>query len=39
VTTIPVQEESQKGLVVDCIMKGYALNEKIIRFPKVIVGE
>ncbi|MCE5179059.1 MAG: nucleotide exchange factor GrpE [Porphyromonadaceae bacterium] len=39
VTTIPVQEESQKGLVVDCIMKGYVLNEKIIRFPKVIVGE
>ncbi|WP_294069330.1 nucleotide exchange factor GrpE [Proteiniphilum sp. UBA1028] len=39
VTTIPAQDESQKGVVVDCIMKGYALNEKIIRFPKVIVGE
>lgn len=39
VTTIPVQDESQKGVVVDCITKGYALNEKIIRFPKVIVGE
>lgn len=39
VTTIPVQDESQKGTIVDCIMKGYALNEKIIRFPKVIVGE
>jgi molecular chaperone GrpE len=39
VTTIPAQEESQKGMVVDCIMKGYVLNEKIIRFPKVIVGE
>jgi molecular chaperone GrpE len=39
VTTIPVQDESQKGMVVDCITKGYALNEKIIRFPKVIVGE
>jgi len=39
VTTTPVQEESQKGRVVDCIMKGYVLNEKIIRFPKVIVGE
>ena len=39
VTTIPVQDESQKGTVVDCIMKGYALNDKIIRFPKVIVGE
>ena len=39
VTTIPAQNESQKGMIVDCIMKGYALNDKIIRFPKVIVGE
>lgn len=39
VTTIPVTDESQKGTVVDCIQKGYELNEKIIRFPKVIVGE
>lgn len=39
VTTIPAREESQKGMVIDCIQKGYELNEKIIRFPKVIVGE
>lgn len=39
VTTIPAQEESQKGMVVDCIQKGYKLNDKIIRFPKVVVGE
>lgn len=39
VTTIPVEEESRKGTVVDCIQKGYEMNEKIIRFPKVIVGE
>lgn len=39
VTTIPVQDESQKGNVIDCIQKGYYLNDKIIRFPKVIVGE
>lgn len=39
VTTIPVEEESRKGLVVDCIQKGYEMNEKIIRYPKVIVGE
>ena len=25
-------------MVIDCIQKGYELNEKIIRFPKVIVG-
>lgn len=39
ITTIPVHEASQKGMVVDCIQKGYRLNDKIIRFPKVIVGE
>ncbi len=39
VTTIPVQDEEQKGKVIDCIQKGYELNGKIIRFPKVIVGE
>lgn len=39
VTTIPVEEESRKGFVVDCIQKGYEMNEKIIRYPKVIVGE
>ncbi len=38
-TTIPVQDKSQSGKVVDCIQKGYTLNDKIIRFPKVIVGE
>ena len=39
VTTIPVQDESQKDMVVDCIQKGYILNDKILRFPKVIVGK
>ena len=39
VTTIPVQDESQKDMVVDCIQKGYILNDKILSFPKVIVGK
>lgn len=39
VTTVPAQDESQKGKVIDCIQKGYKLNDKIIRFPKVVVGE
>jgi molecular chaperone GrpE len=39
VTTIPARDASEKGLIVDCIQKGYEMNEKIIRFPKVIVGE
>ena len=39
VTTIPAQDESQIDVVVDCIQKGYKLDEKVIRFPKVIVGK
>lgn len=39
ITTVPVQDPSQSGKVIDCIQKGYELNGKIIRFPKVIVGE
>ena len=39
ITTVPVQDKSQKNMVVDCIQKGYVLNDKVIRFPKVIVGK
>ncbi|HTN68403.1 MAG TPA: nucleotide exchange factor GrpE [Dysgonamonadaceae bacterium] len=40
ITTIPVEDESQKDVVVDCVQKGYILNdEKVLRFPKVIVGK
>lgn len=39
ITTIPAQSEDQKDKVVDCIQKGYSLNDKIIRFAKVIVAQ
>lgn len=39
VTTVPVTDEEKKGMVIDCIQKGYVMNDKIIRYPKVIVGE
>lgn len=39
ITTVAVQDDSQKGVVIDCVQKGYQLNDKIIRYPKVIVGE
>jgi molecular chaperone GrpE len=38
VTEIPVPE-NMKGKVVDEIQKGYYLNDKIIRFAKVVVGK
>ncbi|MDR1864862.1 MAG: nucleotide exchange factor GrpE [Bacteroidales bacterium] len=39
VTNIPAPSEELKGKVVDVIQKGYVLHEKIIRYPKVVVGE
>lgn len=39
ITKIPAPEESMKGKVVDVIEKGYYLHEKVIRYPKVVVGE
>lgn len=39
VTKIPAPSEEMKGKVVDCIQKGYSLYDKVIRFPKVVVGE
>lgn len=39
ITKIPAPSEDLKGKVVDCVEKGYTLNEKVIRFSKVVVGE
>ena len=39
VTKIPAPEENLKGKVVDVIEKGYYLHDKVIRYPKVVVGE
>ena len=39
VTTIPATEEDMRGKIIDCIQKGYTLNDKVIRFSKVVVGE
>jgi molecular chaperone GrpE len=38
ITQVPVQDESQKGKIVDVVEKGYLLNDKVIRFAKVVVG-
>lgn len=39
ITKIPAPVEELKGKVVDVIQKGYLLNEKVIRFAKVVIGE
>jgi molecular chaperone GrpE len=39
VTKMSVTDKKLKGKVIDVISKGYMLNEKVIRFPKVVVGD
>ncbi len=39
ITKIPAPSEEMKGKVIDCLEKGYVLDDKVIRFPKVVVGE
>ncbi|MFA4871042.1 MAG: nucleotide exchange factor GrpE [Pedobacter sp.] len=38
ITKIPAPTEDLKGKVVDTLEKGYTLNDKVIRFAKVVVG-
>lgn len=38
ITSTPVNDDSQKGKVVDVLESGYTLNGKVIRFAKVVVG-
>ena len=38
ITQIPAPENKLKGKIVDVIGTGYKLGEKIIRYPKVVVG-
>ncbi len=39
VTTFPAKDESQKGKVVDTVLKGYTINDKVLRHAKVVVGQ
>lgn len=39
ITKIPAPSEDMKGKIVDVVQKGYFLNDKVIRFAKVVIGE
>lgn len=39
ITKIPAPSEELKGKVVDVVKKGYVLNDKVIRFSQVVIGE
>jgi len=38
ITQIPAPSDNLKGKIVDVVEKGYKLGDKIIRFPKVVIG-
>ncbi len=39
VALVPGMGEDKKGKVIDCVQTGYTLNDKVIRFAKVAVGQ
>lgn len=39
VTKFPAPSEDLKGKIIDVIEKGYTLNDKVIRYAKVVIGE
>ena len=39
IAVIPAPSEEQKGKILDCVLTGYTLNDKVIRHAKVVVGE
>ena len=38
IALVPVEDKKKKGKIIDVVEKGYELNDKIIRHPKVVVG-
>lgn len=39
IAMVPTEEKDKKGKIIDCIQTGYTLNDKVIRHPKVVVGQ
>lgn len=39
ITQIPAPTEDLKGKIIDITEKGYKLGDKVIRFPKVVIGQ
>ncbi|PQJ30435.1 nucleotide exchange factor GrpE [Nonlabens arenilitoris] len=39
ITQIPAPSDEMKGKIIDVIEQGYKLGDKIIRYPKVVIGQ
>ncbi|NOR28563.1 MAG: nucleotide exchange factor GrpE [Lutibacter sp.] len=39
ITQIPAPSEDLKGKIIDVVEQGYKLGEKVIRYPRVVIGQ
>jgi molecular chaperone GrpE len=39
ITQIPAPSKDLKGKIIEVVEKGYKLGDKVIRFPKVVIGQ
>lgn len=39
ITQIPAPTDDLKGKIIDVVERGYKLGDKVIRFPKVVIGQ
>lgn len=39
ITQIPAPSDDLKGKIIDVVEKGYKLGDRIVRFPKVVIGQ
>jgi molecular chaperone GrpE len=39
IAMVPGMGDDKKGKVIDCVQTGYTMNDKVIRFAKVAVGQ
>lgn len=39
ITRVPVEDKTKSGKIIDVIEKGYVLDEKVVRYTKVVLGE
>ena len=39
IANVPVEDESKKGKIIDVVENGYYLNDTVIRYAKVVVGQ
>ena len=39
VTSFPTDDDAMKGKIIDTVLKGYTINDKVLRHSKVVVGQ